>query len=108
VGGLVGNVNDGIVTDSYGSGAVAGHGQSLVGGFVGYDSGGTYTDGYWDITTSGTKKGVGNLGHASGIVGLTTRKFRSGLPGGFDPTTWAESPHINNGLPYLINNPPPK
>jgi hypothetical protein len=29
-----------------------------------------------------------------------------GLPTGFDPKIWAENPNINNGLAYLINNPP--
>jgi hypothetical protein len=33
---------------------------------------------------------------------------RSGLPAGFDFTIWAEKKNINNGLPYLIANPPRK
>jgi hypothetical protein len=47
-------------------------------------------------------------GNVAGITGLTTAQFQSGLPTGFDPKIWAENPNINNGLPYLINNPPPK
>jgi hypothetical protein len=27
-------------------------------------------------------------------------------PAGFDPTIWTEDSPINNGLSYLINNPP--
>ena len=41
-----------------------------------------------------------------GITGLTTAQLQSGLPAGFDPSIWAESPNINGGLPYLITNPP--
>ena len=63
------------------------------------------TTSYWDTTTSGTGKGVGQ-GNDSGVTGLTTKEFKAGLPSGFDPTIWAESPKINDGLPYLINNPP--
>jgi hypothetical protein len=62
-------------------------------------------DDYWDTTTSGTDDGVCG-GNTSGITGLTTQQLKSGLPAGFDPTIWAESKKINNGLPYLINNPP--
>jgi hypothetical protein len=45
-------------------------------------------------------------GSGAGITGETTAQLQAGLPAGFDPTIWAESPSINNGLPYLINNPP--
>ena len=46
------------------------------------------------------------MGNVSGITGLTTVQFQSGLPAGFDPAVWAQSPGINNGFPYLIANPP--
>jgi len=29
------------------------------------------------------------------------------LPKGLDKKIWAQNPTINNGLPYLIANPPP-
>jgi hypothetical protein len=45
-------------------------------------------------------------GSTVGLKGLKTRKLQSGLPAGFDPTIWAQSPSINNGFPYLIANPP--
>jgi len=48
------------------------------------------------------------IGKSTGITGLTTQQLQSGLPTGFDPKIWAENPNINNGLPYLIANPPPK
>jgi hypothetical protein len=106
VGGLIGNVNHGIITDSYASGAVRGRSVAYLGGLVGDDSGGAYTDTYWDITSSGTRTGVGNLGKVGGIVGLTARKFRSGLPAGFDATIWNELSGFDKGLPYLLANPP--
>jgi len=43
-----------------------------------------------------------------GITGLTDAQLKSGLPTGFDPSVWAQSPSINNGYPYLIANPPPQ
>jgi hypothetical protein len=88
---------------SYSTGSVG----ATNGGFGCYTTNAaTITDDYWDTDTSGTNDGVcgGNL---SGITGLTTQQLQSGLPTGFDPKIWAEKPNINNGFPYLINNPPP-
>jgi hypothetical protein len=83
-------------------------GTSDVGGFAGiiYDTNST-SNGYWDVTTSGTNNGTGN-GNVPNVTGLTTSQLKSGLPSGFDPATWAEKKNINNGFPYLIANPPPK
>jgi hypothetical protein len=83
-------------------------GTQWTGGYVGYvsDSSG-FTNCYWDTSTSGTNQGSGDGGD-EGVLGLTTAQFQSGLPAGFDPTIWAENPSINNGFPYLINNPPPQ
>jgi len=39
-------------------------------------------------------------------VGLSDAQLKSGLPTGFDPTIWGHDPAINNGLPYLLHNPP--
>ena len=90
----------------YSTGAVSGGGGSIIGGLIGVNNNFVY-DNYWDTTTSGTNVGVG-LGNASGVTGLTTAQLQSGLPAGFDPRTWKENAKINNGLPYLIANPPPK
>ena len=79
----------------------------LIGGFIGQDEGGEFTDCYWDTTTSRRAQGTGE-GNISGITGLTTKQLKSGLPAGFDPTIWAEDPKINNGFPYLVTNPPPE
>jgi hypothetical protein len=96
------------VQTSYSSGAVSGGASSLVGGFVGLTNKDTrFTDAYWDTTSSGTNKAAGK-GKTKDIEGLTTQQLQSGLPAGFDPSIWAESKKINNGLPYLINNPPAK
>jgi hypothetical protein len=85
--------------------------DAMRGGFIGQDSSspdGNSSD-YWDTTTSNERslrRGAGNIKDDPGITGLTTTQLQSGLPTGFDPTIWAESPSINNGFPYLIANPP--
>ncbi len=78
------------------------------GGFIGVDDspGKNNMFCYWDIDTSKAKRGVGNKKRPPGISGLTTEELQSGLPDGFDPNVWAEDAKINNGLPYLIDNPP--
>jgi hypothetical protein len=103
VGGFIGG-NQGKIKGSYSTGHVTG---SSVGGFDGsWQAPDKFSYCYWDTATSGTDNGTAN-GNLAGITGLTTTQLQSGLPTGFDPNIWAESPNINNGLPYLINNPPP-
>ncbi|MGD0192495.1 MAG: hypothetical protein ABSD74_17290 [Rhizomicrobium sp.] len=115
VGGLLG-ANGGAVSQAYSTGKEKDAQYKQLkgdfadfGGFVAYDAGSDITAGYWDTTTSGFNKlghGAGNIKNDSGITGLTTTQLQAGLPAGFDPTIWAENPSINNGLPYLIANPP--
>jgi hypothetical protein len=107
IGGFVGLLVGGAVATSYSTGMVSIKKASNIGGFAGQVYNETVSNSYWDTRTSGTKTGVGN-GDSTGIAGLTTRQFRSGLPSGFDPAIWAEKKGVNNGLPYLIANPPPK
>jgi hypothetical protein len=92
------------VTASYSTGAVP-HGSDG-GGFVCDLDFSDFSDDYWDTTTSGTRYGECYEANVSGVTGLTNHQLRSGLPVGFDPTIWAEDKKINNGLPYLIANPP--
>jgi hypothetical protein len=112
VGGLVGENGEnredqGTIQTSYSTGAVSGGNHSKVGGFAGINRSrrGYVQQSYWDTTTSGTDEGTGK-GNKSGITGLTTQQLQSGLPSGFDPKVWAENPKVNDGLPYLIANPP--
>lgn len=109
-GGLIGE-NDGgnagehagTVHSSYATGA-----PGSGGGFVDDSEGdGLFASDYWDTTTSGTDVGC-VTGPCYNVTGLTTRQLKSGLPHGFDPSVWAENANINNGLPYLIANPPRK
>lgn len=105
-GGLLG-FSSGSVVSSYSTGAPSGN--RYVGGLVGYDVSMVIENTYWDTTTSGIadlSQGAGNIKNDQGIAGLTTEQLQSGLPSGFDPSIWAEDPSINNGLPYLIANPP--
>lgn len=112
VGGLAGFANQGTaITESYSTGLVSASGQlTHVGGLIGQDMH-TITLSYWDLDSSGISdpaQGAGNIKNDSGITGLTTAQFQSGLPSGFDPATWREKSKINNGYPYLLANPTPK
>jgi hypothetical protein len=109
VGGLVGD-NGLTIASSYSLGAPTSKGGT-VGGSVGLDvyDGEFLSNIYWDTTTSGItnlSQGAGSPANDPGITGETTAQLQAGLPAGFDPTIWAESPSINGGLPYLIANPP--
>lgn len=97
------------VTQVYSTGAVSQ--THTFGGLVGQDTSaaGTFGDAYWDETTSGvtsSSKGAGTPANDPGITGLSNTQLTSASPAGFDPSIWAQSPSINNGLPYLIANPP--
>jgi hypothetical protein len=97
---------DAALTSSWSSGAVTASDPDSALGFIAVATDNTSND-YWDTDTSGAAKGCnGSSGSCPGVTGLTTAQFQSGLPSGFDPAIWAESPGINNGYPYLIANPP--
>ncbi|HEX4158130.1 MAG TPA: GLUG motif-containing protein [Rhizomicrobium sp.] len=101
--GLISDDEGATVTSSYSAGAV-----KTGGGFVcQHIDEPVFTNDYWDTTTSGQVNGAchGNVG---GVTGVTSKQLKSGLPSGFDPSIWAEDKKINNGFPYLINNPPAK
>jgi hypothetical protein len=114
-GGLVG-YNLSPIAQSYSTGRIHaprhGNGGGYVGGFVGSDgSGDGLSSDYWDTTASRFKnqrRGAGTPKKDPGITGLTSAQLQSGLPSGFDPSVWAEDRKINDGLPYLIANPPEK
>ncbi len=113
-GGLVGVLSEdaGATQTSYSTGAVSSGSGASVGGSIGQDlASGGITNDYWDLDTSGVSnphQGAGNVPDDPGITGLTDAQLKSGLPPGFDKKVWAINPKINNGYPYLINNPPPK
>ena len=139
VGGLVGyNTADGTIEDAYATGAVTGGAESYVGGLVGYNrvdtiedayatgavsggtatgglvgdnDGGTYTNDYFDTTTSGTTTGVGGSGSVSGVTGLTTAEWLTEgpmVPGSantfVNANAWVEGyPYpVLAALPYLV------
>ena len=111
VGGMFGYDTNSNFFYSYSTGAPTAGPDSYVGGFIGYDSVHSIDAAYWDTDLSGItnlSQGAGNEPNAPGITGLSTSQLQSGLPSGFDPTVWAENASINNGLPYLIANPPPQ
>jgi filamentous hemagglutinin family protein len=104
VGGLVGdNAGGGLISYSYESGALMGGANASVGGLVGWGTGGSYTDDYWDITTTGAAAGQGGgSASPSGITALTTAQLQAWLPTGFDPSIWGRNGYANGGLPYLL------
>lgn len=105
VGGLVQSQNSsGYISYSYSTGAAG----STNGGFECSGASTSFTNDYWDITTSRAKYSACYQVDLKGVTGLTTKQLRSGLPAGFHSTIWAEKKGVNNGLPYLIANPPEK
>ncbi|HET8728223.1 MAG TPA: hypothetical protein VFO41_11980, partial [Alphaproteobacteria bacterium] len=110
LGGLAGGENA-AVTNFYATGAIGGPAGAATGGVTGQDLGATSVANYWDLDTTGVSdphKGAGNIVDDPGMTGLSDPQLKSGLPAGFDPQVWAQSPAINNGYPYLIANPPPQ
>ncbi len=108
-GGLVGTFSNGdTIGTSYSTGK-AGGGRNN-GGLIGAVSfSALLSDAYWDLDTSGIAdpaKGIGNIADYPGATGLTTAQLQSQVPTGFDPSVWAGRAGINDGLPYLIANPP--
>ena len=93
IGGLVGGNFAGGISNSYATGAVSGAG-ALAG--LGFNQGGTTTNGYYDANTTG--RFLGSPG--DGSTGLSTAALQTnGLPSGFDSTVWGGG---SNGLyPYL-------
>jgi hypothetical protein len=107
VGGFAGLASyDGEDIESYSTGKVTGGNGSYVGGFFGELVTGYVSNAYWDTETSDTQQGVGH-GNSTGITGLTTKQFQSGLPPGFEKKYWRERSDINGGFPYLKLNSPP-
>jgi hypothetical protein len=108
-GGLMGNSGQPLAS-VYATGAVPPGASS--GGVVGADTSGQATiAAYWNLDTSGISnpsQGAGNIPNDPGFTGLTTAQLQSGLPAGFDPKVWRQSPGINDGFPYLLANPPPR
>jgi hypothetical protein len=76
------------------------------GGLIGYNDRGAVQNDYWDLDTSGQSDACGGGTGCAGAIGLTDTQMKSGLPNGFDPKIWGQSPNINNGYPYLLANPP--
>ncbi len=88
VGGFVG-INYQTISCSYSIGTASGSDQ--VGGFAGNNSGGTITDCFWDVETSGTVTGIGG-GTLTGASGKSTSEmmaFSTFLVGWNFASVWA-------------------
>jgi hypothetical protein len=74
IGGLVGD--SGTISSCYASGAVSG--ASFVGGICGISSGTAITTCFWDMETSQTSDGVGNIApDPNGVIGKTTLEMQT-------------------------------
>ncbi|MFL5238936.1 MAG: hypothetical protein ACJ8EL_15310, partial [Rhizomicrobium sp.] len=103
------NTKFGYIRTSYSTGLVTG--SQAPGGFASDEeaSDNALAADYWNLDTSGIadpSRGCGNIPNCPGVTGLTDAQLKSGLPDGFDPNIWGQSPNINNGYPYLLANPP--
>jgi filamentous hemagglutinin family protein len=101
VGGFAGG-NAGTIKDSYSIGQVSGN--SLAGGFLGNNTGGSVTNNYFNKTTAGISTGVSNS-NVSGVTALTSTQMLSYANfAGFNftsgsPATWA---YESSGYAYPI------
>ncbi|HWA91554.1 MAG TPA: hypothetical protein VG889_16065 [Rhizomicrobium sp.] len=108
-GGLIGNVEAADVRSAYSIGTVQIGGAARdriarVGAFFGRAVNITSAKDYFDRDTAGIAEACGSVCH--GIIGLSDAALKTGLPNGFDPAIWGQSPSVNNGYPYLLANPP--
>jgi hypothetical protein len=115
IGGLLSQTDsEGSIAHSYAAGTVTSpdsgcaNNTDCVGALYGIDNSTSNTKVYWDTTTSGVGVAAGNESIDPGTKGLSNKVFTAGLPRGFSKKIWGETPGINNGLPYLIANPPPQ
>ena len=115
LGGLLSNNGGGAIARSYAAGTITspssggcGVNTNCVGGLYGIDNANINANVYWDKSTTGVNVAAGNEGKDPGTKGLSNNKLTAKLPKGFDKKIWAQNPLINNGLPYLIANPPPE
>jgi hypothetical protein len=104
VGGLVG-YSFGRVSNAYSTAQVIGGHDARVGGFEGTSQIVVHRA-YWATDTSGTTIGIASGAHTENAVGTSIAGLQAGLPKGFRAQVWGQYPNINNGLPYLLRNPP--
>lgn len=104
----------GMLSQTYSTGAPTAKQAHHAGGALGTDfthGDGSVADIYWDMTTSGITdpgQGAADPKNDKGVTGLTDGQLKRNLPDGFDSAIWRQKKTVNNGWPYLINNPPKK
>ncbi|HWA88711.1 MAG TPA: hypothetical protein VG889_01660 [Rhizomicrobium sp.] len=103
----------GIVADNQAGGTIAtsfAAGQitaaARFGGVAGNNSG-TLGNVYWDMDYTGASETFGcGSGSCAGATPLTHEQIQGAMPAGFDTSVWTRSAGVNDGYPYLIDNPP--
>ena len=98
-GGLIGHQSDaGLVNNSYSTGKVTG--SSYTGGLVGFQlgGGGTVSNSYWDINTSGQATSAGGTGKTTAEM-----KTQSTFVGWDFVNIWKINVSVNSGYPILYS-----
>ncbi|MEF8836053.1 MAG: hypothetical protein V5A76_07860, partial [Candidatus Thermoplasmatota archaeon] len=115
VAGCLVGYNEGTVSNSYATSNVSA--QDIVGGLVGENDGGTLSNSYWNIETSGTNTGTGS-GSSGDVTGLPTSEMTdyennynqmddgsgndfASSPWHDPPVYWNEDQEGNMGYPAL-------
>lgn len=99
IGGFAGN-NSSTITNSFSSGYLAGVVGTTTGGFIANASGGTATNSFWDVNTSGIGTDGSTSGSAGGTGKSTANLFTQATFTGWDfSNTW--SILGGNSYPYL-------
>jgi hypothetical protein len=98
VGGLIGCQSNGfdvpVVENCYSVGSVTG---SSAGGLIGLSLGGTVTNCFWDMTSSGQASSAGGTGEITADMQTASTFFDAGWSG----SIWNIGDGINSGYPYL-------
>ncbi len=97
IGGHTGEQADGLISKSYSTGFITSAG-SQVGGFMGNKTGGTVSNSFWDLQTSGKTTSVAGTAKTTAEM-LDINTF---LAAGWDfESIWAIQDDINDGYPYF-------
>ncbi|MCB4805494.1 filamentous hemagglutinin family protein [Methylobacterium brachiatum] len=78
-GGLIGNLSDGSLDQTFATGRVTSGSGSTVstGGLIGFAGSSNVSASYWDLTSTGQTAAAGNATSLSGAAGLTTTDFQN-------------------------------
>lgn len=117
-GGLIGNHNDGAISQTYATGAANSADSNYEGGLIGNSNSSSVWSSFWDVQTSGLSDGCGlsSAGDCVGaekVNGKTTAQMKTEAiytdadvlaEGVWDfEDIWEINPEVNDGYPFFIN-----